>query len=209
MKKIALSRSDLLACVAIYASVGVIAFGSSALAQSVSSAGQNWSSGWNFPSASDISVAQNQAQMMQNVENPAASAVVNYYTVNNNGSDNITTTGSGTVTASVHVGNTIGTNTNSVGSMNTGTTNLTVTGTGNNVAATNSSSNTGSTDGSVTTTSTSTSTLASVLAATAGVGTTATADPTASATPTGAAAVGGTVLDVATSGIGSTANATK
>lgn len=177
-----------------------------ASAQSFGSAGSSWSTGWQFPSAADKSANLTEAQIIKNAEQGAqATSTVTYYTVNNNGADNITVTGTsgGTVTPYVHTGNTIGTNTNSVGSMNTGTTTLTVSGSSNTVSASNSSANQGATDGSVT--SSVNSALASVLAATATVGgTTATgsvntAGTASTATPTYS-------MDQATSGVGGAIN---
>ncbi|MBI1218632.1 MAG: hypothetical protein GC186_08805 [Rhodobacteraceae bacterium] len=201
-------RSGVLPVLAFCVLTVVIGAGG-AFAQSTSSAGANWSTSWQFPSFSDRSVALTEAQMIKNAEQGTSpTTTVTYYTVNNNGSDNITVTGTsgGTVTPYVHVGNTIGTNTNSVGSMNTGTTNLTVSGTGNTVSATNSSDNVGATDGSVTTSVT--NPLSSVLSATAGV--VSVTDPgTGTASGSSTPAVGSTILDTATSGVGGGVNGTN
>ncbi|WP_291835681.1 hypothetical protein [Limimaricola sp.] len=125
------------------------------LAQSTSSAGVNWSAGWGFRSASDSSLALQQAQVIKNAEQgPQVTSQTIYNTTyaTDNRTNYVETTNSstGTVTATSIGNDQIGTNTNAVGSMNTGTTNISISGNGDNtVTATNSSDSTGCTNGSV------------------------------------------------------------
>lgn len=120
-------------------------------AQGFSGGGQNWSASWGFLSASDRSIALQQAQMIRNAENGADPTSV-YNTYNDNRYNYIDTTnpGDGTVNADLHIGDEIGTNTNSVGAMNTGSTTIELNGDGNTVIADNTAESTGCVDGSVT-----------------------------------------------------------
>src|SRR6056297_2864924 len=133
-----------------------------ALAQNVSSSGASWSSGWGFASASDRNVALSRSQAIRQAKSAGGPSTV--VTTNNDNRSNYVEniTDRGTITASMqngdiidHLGDEIGNNTNSVGSMNTGTTNLTIDGSNNDVVATNSADNTGCVDGSVNTSSSS------------------------------------------------------
>ena len=123
-------------------------------AQGFSGGGQNWSAGWGFMSASDRSIALQQAQMIRTAEEGAdPTGVYNtYYDNRYNYIDS--NSGGGTVTADLHIGDEIGTNTNSVGAMNTGSTTIDLSGDNNTVIADNTADSTGCVDGSVTSGST-------------------------------------------------------
>lgn len=132
------------------------AFPNSGFAQNTSSSGSSWSSGWGFASASDRNVALSRSQAVRQAKTEnAPTTVVNNVTDNrSNYVENITDEGS--INSSMqngdvidHLGDQIGNNTNSVGSMNTGSTNLTVEGDNNHLVANNTSDNTGCIDGSV------------------------------------------------------------
>ena len=120
-------------------------------AQGFSGGGQNWSASWGFVSASDRSIALQQAQMIRNAENGTDPTTV-YNNYNDNRYNYIDTSnpGGGTVNADLHIGDEIGTNTNSVGAMNTGSTTIDLNGNGNTVIADNTADSSGCVDGSVT-----------------------------------------------------------
>lgn len=126
-----------------------------AIAQSFSSSGQNWSGSWGFPSASDRSLAIQQAQAIRQAKIvPGPSSIVTSYneTFNDNRSNYQEVTGEtlglGTIDFQLS-GDRIGQNTNSIGSMNTGTTNIDVNGSGNEIVASNLAENKGCVDGSI------------------------------------------------------------
>lgn len=133
-----------------------------ASAQNFSSSGADWGTGWGFQSATDRSLAMQQAQAIRNVTiQSGPTTVVNNTTFSTNSYDNR----SGYIDASgeagaygdldLHVnGDKIGQNTNSIGAMNTGTTNIDVAGNNNYVDATNAADSNGCIDGSVTLTDT-------------------------------------------------------
>ena len=133
-------------------------------AQNMSSAGANWSSGWGFASPSDRSLSLQRAQAIRQAQGGTSpTTVVN--TTNYNSSDNRMNyieniTDQGGIQSDLHVGDAIGSNTNSVGSMNTGSTTIEIDGAGNYVDANNFADNSGCVDGSINTaTSTSTQPL--------------------------------------------------
>lgn len=131
--------------------------GTEMAAQSFSSAGQNWSVGWGFPSPSDRSLSLQQAQAIRQAGVTAGPSTVmtntnynEYY--NDNRSSYQEVTGEvlelGTIDFQLN-GDRIGQNTNSIGSMNTGTTNIDVVGSGNEIVATNAAETEGCVDGSI------------------------------------------------------------
>jgi hypothetical protein len=132
-------------------------FAQPARAQNVSSAGSNWSSSWGFASASDRSISLQRAQAIRTARiGTSPSTIVN--TTNYNSSDNRMNyieniTDQGGIHSDLHVGDAIGSNTNSVGSMNTGSTTIEIDGTGNIVDANNFADNAGCVDGSINTAS--------------------------------------------------------
>jgi hypothetical protein len=129
--------------------------GFEAQAQNFSSAGQNWSVGWGFPSASDRNVSLQQAQAIRAAESTAgpSTVVTNYNEYNtDNRSSYQEVTGDGLELGTIDFqlsGDRIGQNTNSIGSMNTGTTNIDVAGNDNDIVATNAAENLGCVDGSI------------------------------------------------------------
>jgi hypothetical protein len=134
--------------------VMVVSVSATAGAQNYSSGGQNWSGGWGFSSASDRSLAMQQAQAIRAAKvQPGPTTVVTNYSTNNydNRSSYQEVFGETLTFDTIDFqlnGDRIGQNTNSVGSMNTGTTNIDITGSNNNVVATNSADNQGCVDGS-------------------------------------------------------------
>ncbi len=142
-----------------WAAVFVLVIGSAsgALAQNYSAPGQSWSSGWGFASASDRSLALQQAQAIRQARiQPGPSTVVTNYTTTNTTNDNRAnyqevigeTMRFDTIDFQLN-GDRIGQNTNSVGSMNTGNTTIDVHGTNNSIVATNSADTEGCVDGSI------------------------------------------------------------
>jgi hypothetical protein len=124
-------------------------------AQGFSSAGQNWSVGWGFPTPSDRSLSLQQAQAIRQAETtPGPSTLITNYNeyYNDNRSSYQEVTGEilemGTIDFQLN-GDRIGQNTNSIGSMNTGTTNIDVVGSGNEIVATNAAETQGCVDGSI------------------------------------------------------------
>ncbi len=124
---------------------------SMASAQSTGSPGSSWSATWNFGSANDRSIALQTAQAIRNARTAPTAPVYNTYnTYDNRTNFQEYNGGDGAVMGGAfHIGDEIGQNTNSIGSMNTGTTTIDVTGNGNNVNASNGADNTGCVDGSV------------------------------------------------------------
>lgn len=126
-------------------------------AQNFSSAGQDWSTGWGFASASDRSIALQTAQAIRAATQPTSpTTVITNYTNTTNSYDNRSSyqeiLGDGMTLDTIDFqlnGDRIGQNTNSVGSMNTGTTNIDITGDANSIVATNSSNSDGCVDASI------------------------------------------------------------
>lgn len=122
-------------------------------AQSVSSPGRDWSGGWGFSSPSDRSLRLQEAQAIHSIENPYnGPGTVIYNTTTNDYRSNYQDiqAGAGAIgPIEFRIGDEIGQNTNSVGSMNTGSTTIEVSGEGNIIEATNSSESNGCIDGSV------------------------------------------------------------
>lgn len=138
----------------------IMAGATSGFAQNFSSGGNDWASGWGFQSATDRSLAIQQAQAIRSATTPAGPSTV-MSTTNYNSYDNrsnyLHTDGTDTAYGNLNVhinGDAIGQNTNSIGAMNTGTTNVTVDGNNNLIDATNSADSEGCIDGSVTLTET-------------------------------------------------------
>ena len=138
----------IVACIAYLA-------GAETHAQNFSSSGQNWSSGWGFPSPSDRSLSLQQAQAIRLAERTAGpSSVVTTYNefYNDNRSSYQEVIGDVLELGSIDFqlsGDRIGQNTNSIGSMNTGTTNIDVVGSNNEIIATNAAETEGCVDGSI------------------------------------------------------------
>lgn len=121
-------------------------------AQNFGSAGQSWSTSWYFSSPTDRSLALQQAQIIRQAENgPDITSQTTYHTYYDNRYNYVESNSSGgAVSADLHVGDEIGENTYSVGSLNTGSTTIKVDGDGNVVSAVNSAETTGCVDGSIT-----------------------------------------------------------
>jgi len=119
-------------------------------AQSYSSSGQNWSGSYGFPSVSERSLAIQQAQAMWNAQNPARTEVI-YNTYNDARSNYVETNTTGAVTTDFQIGDEIGQQTYSVGSLNTGSTEIEVIGDGNSIIAENSADSSACVDGSIAT----------------------------------------------------------
>jgi len=126
---------------------------SSAFAQNAGTPGASWSGTWNFGSVSDRSLGLQTAQAVRQAQQAQIAPIYNTYNTNNN--DNRSnyqefTNGDGTLSAGeFHIGDQIGQNTNSIGSMNTGTTTIDITGSNNAVNASNGADNSGCVDGSI------------------------------------------------------------
>lgn len=141
----------------ILGSIIAILIAQVASAQNVSSAGQNWSTGWGFSSASDRSLSLQQAQAIRQAKAQAqagpSTVITNYTTTNNDSRSSYQEIVGGTMTFDTIdfqlSGDRIGQNTNSVGSMNTGTTNIDIVGNSNSIIATNSADTDGCVDGSI------------------------------------------------------------
>lgn len=122
----------------------------SAWAQNFASSGQSWSGSWGFSSATDRSLALQQAQVLRQAEggnsNPQA-VYNNYYDNRNNYVDAYSENGD--VTTDYQIGDEIGENTYSVGSLNTGNTTVSVEGDNNLVDSVNSAETDGCVDGSI------------------------------------------------------------
>lgn len=122
-----------------------------AQAQNYGSSGQSWTTTWGFSSVNERSLSLQTAQAIRAARQPAIAPVYNTYnTYDNRTNYQEYSGGDGAVLGGdFHVGDDIGQNTNSIGSMNTGTTNIDIAGNGNSVIATNESDNTGCVDGSI------------------------------------------------------------
>lgn len=128
------------------------------LAQSFSSSGQNWSGSWGFSSATDRSIALQQAQVLRQVEDPAAQPETVYNNYYDNRSNYVETNASeGDVTTDFQIGDEIGENTYAVGSLNTGNTTIAVDGNNNVIDSVNSADTRGCVDGSINSATTRTS----------------------------------------------------
>lgn len=125
-----------------------------AAAQNFATAGGNWSSTWGFGSASDRSVALQQAQIISQRENPAGpSTVITYHNYYDNRANYIENNAGGS-TNDLHIGDEIGQQTYSVGALNTGHTTITVEGSNNTISSVNSAESNGCVDGSIATVTT-------------------------------------------------------
>ena len=141
----------------IFTSIGVVSF-----AQNFSSPGGDWSAGWGFQSATDRSIAIQQAQAIRSAameQSAGPATVVNNTSYNSydNRSGYVDAGGNGAAYGNLDIhlnGDKIGQNTNSIGAMNTGTTNIDIRGDGNVVEAINAADSQGCIDGSVTLTDT-------------------------------------------------------
>ena len=124
---------------------------SSVQAQTYGSAGQSWSGNWGFGTASDRSIALQQAQIIKQAEEGTdPTSVVTYNTQYDNRYNYVeATSDSGAVTTDYQIGDDIGENTYAVGSLNTGSTTIEVSGDGNTVEAVNSAETEGCVDGSI------------------------------------------------------------
>lgn len=123
-------------------------------AQNYGSTGTGWSANWGFSSSNDRSLGLATAQAIRTARTAPLAPVYNTYnetTYDNRGNyQEYNLTDSATVAGGAfHIGDQIGQNTNSIGSMNTGTTNIDVQGSGNSIVATNGADNTGCVDGSI------------------------------------------------------------
>lgn len=129
---------------------------SPALSQNYSPPGNSWSGGWGFRSATDKSVGFQRATAIRNAEKQSGPSTVvnttNYYNTDNR-SNYVDVDTTGDVSTDYQIGDDIGQNTNSVGSMNTGTTNIDIVGNDNSIVAENSADNSGCVDGSALTNS--------------------------------------------------------
>lgn len=119
-----------------------------ALGQTYSSAGQNWVGSFSFPTVSDRSLAIQQAQALWNVENPQKTEIT-YNSYYDSRTNYVETNASGNVQTDYQIGDDIGKQTYSVGSLNTGSTSIEVNGQGNSIIAENAAENTGCVDGSL------------------------------------------------------------
>ncbi|MCC5984119.1 MAG: hypothetical protein JJU42_07125 [Rhodobacteraceae bacterium] len=123
-----------------------------AMAQNYMGAGEGWSTTYGFPTANDRNVAVQQAQVMRNATQQQGPSTVVYNNTHNDNRSNFVENFQGetsTATIEFQIGDSIGTNTNSVGAMNTGETTITVRGDNNVVDATNAAESRGCIDGSV------------------------------------------------------------
>lgn len=121
-----------------------------AQAQNFSSSGQSWSSTWGFSSPTDRSIALQQAQVLRQVEDPAAQPETVYNNYYDNRSNYVEAhSQDGSITVDNHVGDEIGENTYAVGALNTGSTTITVDGDGNVIDSINSADTQGCVDGSI------------------------------------------------------------
>jgi hypothetical protein len=120
-------------------------------AQNYGSSGQSWTSTWGFSSVPERSLSLQTAQAIRSARQAPLNPVYNTY----NTTDNRTNYqeyigGDGAVMGGgFQIGDQIGQNTNSIGSMNTGTTSIDINGSGNSVIATNGADNSGCVDGSI------------------------------------------------------------
>lgn len=130
------------------------------IAASQTAAG-DWNSSWQFSNVTRRTLTLQQADLIAKMENgfydsfgPAQTTVINN-TNTDNRSNYIETINEGEGVGSIEnkIGDDIGQNTNTVGSMNTGSTTIEVTGSNNEIDAYNTSRNTGCLDGSINTAS--------------------------------------------------------
>lgn len=135
-------------CLACIFAFGVPSLGES---QNYGSSGQSWTSNWGFSSPSERSLSLQTAQAIRAARQPQVSPVYNTYnTYDNRANYQEYTGGDGAVMGGdYHLGDKIGQNTNSIGSMNTGTNTIEINGNGNSVATTNGAENSGCVDGSI------------------------------------------------------------
>lgn len=121
-----------------------------AAAQNYGSSGQSWSSSYGFTSAADRSLRLQQAQVLRTVEgNADPSTVYNTETYYDNRTGYIETNAQGSVTGAQQIGDQIGQQTYSVGSLNTGSNTIEVHGNNNTVDSVNSAETNGCVDGSI------------------------------------------------------------
>jgi hypothetical protein len=126
--------------------------GTVAFAQNFSSSGQSWSGSWNFSSATDRSIALQQAQVLRQVEKATPQPETVYNNYYDNRSNYVEAhSQDGAITVDNQVGDEIGENTYSVGSLNTGNTTIAVDGDGNVIDSVNSADTQGCVDGSINT----------------------------------------------------------
>lgn len=120
-------------------------------AQNYGSSGQSWTSTWGFSSVAERSLSLQTAQAIRAARQTPVDPIYNTYnTYDNRTNYQEYNGGNGAVMGGdFQVGDQIGQNTNSIGSMNTGTTNIDIAGNGNAVTATNGADNTGCVDGSI------------------------------------------------------------
>lgn len=132
-------------------SAGLLALSAGmAVAQSYGSSGQSWSSSYGFASAADRSLRLQQAQVLRQVEGHAdPTTVYNTETYYDNRTGYIETNAQGSVTGAQQIGDQIGQQTYSVGSLNTGSNTIEVHGNNNTVDSVNSAETDGCVDGSI------------------------------------------------------------
>lgn len=134
----------------------------SAMAQNVSSGGQNWSGSWGFSSPSDRNLVLQRAQAIQRVENPPPAPVINNTSITqvtnnvttiNDSRRNYVESQNSDVSAEFEYvgGDKIGQKTYAVGAINTGDTRISVTGDNNDIFAENSANSSGCIDGGIST----------------------------------------------------------
>ena len=130
---------------------GSVAFVQFNAAYAQSSPGQDWSTGWTFQTATDRSVALSRAttiRQMEGTQGPSSVINTNNYYNTDNRANYVEVVSEGSVSTEYQIGDQIGQNTNSVGSMNTGNTTIDIQGDSNAIHAINSADNTGCVDGS-------------------------------------------------------------
>lgn len=122
-------------------------------AQNYGSSGQSWTSTWGFSSVAERGLSLQTAQAIRTARQAPVNPVYNTYsttTTDNRMNYQEYLGGDGAVMGGDYqIGDQIGQNTNSIGSMNTGTTSIDITGNSNSVVATNGADNTGCVDGSI------------------------------------------------------------
>lgn len=120
------------------------------LAQNFGSSGQSWSGTWGFSSPSERALGLQTAQAVLAARQGPVSPVYNTHNDNRSNYQELNSFGSSALSGGgFHIGDEIGQNTNSIGSMNTGTTNIDIDGSSNSVVATNGADNAGCVDGSI------------------------------------------------------------
>lgn len=121
-------------------------------AQNFTSSGQSWSGSWGFSSATDRSIALQQAQVLRQIENPTAQPETVYNNYYDNRSNYVEANSqNGDVSTDYQIGDEIGENTYAVGSLNTGNTTIAVDGNSNVIDSVNSADTRGCVDGSINT----------------------------------------------------------